>query len=162
MIVSLIAAMAENRVIGKDNDMPWHLPADLKHFRRNTIGKPVIMGRRTHESIGHPLPQRLNIVLTRDPGYQAPGCIVADSPDAALAAAGDAEEVMVMGGATLYQIFMERARRIYLTEIHAKVEGDTYFPEFTPFLWKLISREDHQPDEDNPLAYSFLIYERDL
>lgn len=158
--LSLIAAMAENRVIGRDNAMPWHLPADLKHFKELTWGKPVIMGRRTYHSIGRALPGRTNIVLTRDHAFRAPGCLTATSDDQALELAGPVPEVMVMGGANLYELYLRRATRIYLTLIHATIHGDTLFPPFEGPSWALRTREDHGPDDRNPLAYSFLVFDR--
>jgi dihydrofolate reductase len=128
MKISLIAAMGENRVIGVDNRMPWHLSADLKRFRQITLGKPILMGRRTHESIGKPLPGRENIVLTRDSAYQSPGCTLVHNRDQAVRAAGDAPELMVIGGAGLYQEFLPLADRLYLTLIQHTFEGDTFFP----------------------------------
>ena len=127
MKISLIVAMAENRVIGVDNRMPWHLSADLKRFRKITSGNPIVMGRKTHESIGRPLPDRVNIVLTRDSSYQALGCIVVHNLEQAMRAAGEAAELMVVGGAGLYREFLPLADRIYLTLIHRAFDGDTFF-----------------------------------
>jgi dihydrofolate reductase len=158
-IISFVVAMARNRVIGHDNGLPWRLPADLRHFKSVTMGKPIIMGRKTFESIGRPLPGRANIVVTRDPAYQAEGCVVAHSIEAALAAAGDAEEVMVIGGADFYRQLLPRADRIYLTLIDAEFAGDASFPELDPVQWQERSREDHAPDADNPYPYSFIVLE---
>ena len=160
MLVSLVVAMSENRVIGRDNDLPWRLPADLAHFKRLTLGKPIIMGRKTYESIGRPLPGRQNIVLTRDATFQAPGCDICLDLDQAMAAAGDAEEVMIIGGGALYETLLERADRIYLTEVHADIEGDTWFPELDTSSWKEVTRERHAADERNRLDYSFVTLER--
>ncbi|MEJ2059907.1 MAG: type 3 dihydrofolate reductase [Gammaproteobacteria bacterium] len=159
-MLTLVVAMAHDRVIGRDNEMPWHLPADLKHFKSITLGKPVVMGRRTYESIGRPLPGRLNIVITRDHGYEAPGCTVVASLDAALAAAGDAQEVMVIGGANLYAQVIERAERMYLTLIDAELEGDTHFPEYDAQAWRVCAREPHSADEKNAYPYEFVTLER--
>lgn len=160
MRVSLIAALAENRVIGRNNTLPWRLPADLKRFRRLTTGHPVILGRKNYESIGRPLPERTNIVVTRDRGYRAPGCVVVDSLDAAYAAAGDAAEIFIIGGAELYAQTLARADRLYLTLVHAMVPGDTYFPEFDRAEWVEIERERREPDADHAHAYSFVTYDR--
>ena len=153
--------MAQNRVIGVNNTLPWRLPADLGHFRRITTGHHVIMGRRNHESIGKPLPGRNNIVVTRNPDYHAPGCVVTHSLDEALAAAQKDAEVFIIGGAEIYRQAFGRADRIYLTLVHADVHGDTYFPEFDPAQWRETSRERHAADEKNPYAYSFLTYDRE-
>lgn len=158
--VSLIAAMAENRVIGVNNTLPWRLPADLRHFRRLTTGHHVIMGRRNYESIGKPLPDRTNIVVTRNPDYRAPGCLVKHSLEDALAATNDDPEVFVIGGAEIYRQALDRADRLYLTLVHAQVQGDTYFPPFDEKHWQEIGRERHEPDEKNPHACTFLIYDR--
>jgi dihydrofolate reductase len=158
-ILSFVVAMARNGVIGKDNGLPWRLPADLRHFKAVTLGKPIIMGRKTFESIGRPLPGRTNIVVTRDPACQAEGCLVAHSIEAALEAAGDAEEVMIIGGADFYRQLLPRADRIYLTLIDAEIEGDTWFPELDENRWRERSREDHAADADNPYPYSFIVLE---
>ena len=160
MIVSLFVAMSENRVIGRDGQLPWRLPADLQYFRRNTMGKPIVMGRRTFESIGRPLPGRTNIVVTSDRAYQVTGCIIVHSIDDALLAAGAAEEVMLIGGAVLYQQVLSKAIRIYLTLIHADIVGDTYFPELDS-TWLEIWREDHPADSDNAYSYSFILLQRE-
>ncbi len=158
--ISLIAALAENRVIGRNNTLPWRLPADLKHFRALTTGHPVILGRKNYESIGRPLPERTNIVVTRDRGYRAPGCVVVDSLDAAFAAAGDADEVFIIGGAELYAQTLGRADRLYLTLVHATVPGDTLFPEYDPGAWVEVTRERHEPDASHAYPYSFVTYDR--
>jgi dihydrofolate reductase len=162
--VTLIAALARNRVIGTRNALPWRLPADLRRFKAVTLGHPVIMGRRTHESIlvslGRPLPGRVNIVVTRAPDYAAPGCIVAASLEAALAAAAPAKEVFVIGGAEIYRAALPLADRLHLTEIDADYEGDARFPEFAPTEWKEISRAPHPPDEEFASSYAFVVYER--
>lgn len=160
MNVSLVAAMDRNRVIGMRNDLPWRLPADLRHFKRVTMGHPVVMGRRTWESIGRPLPGRTNIVLSRQPGYRARGAAVVGSIEAARAAAGECDELMIIGGARLYGEVLAEADRIYLTEIHAEFEGDAYFPELNQDEWLCVSREDFERDEKNPYDYSFTVLER--
>ena len=158
--LSIIAALADNRVIGINNTLPWRLPADLKHFRNLTTGHPVIMGRRNYESIGRPLPERDNIVLTRDNGYAAPGCKVVHTLEAALDAAHGAPHAFIIGGAEIYAQTMERVRRMYLTYVHATVEGDTFFPAFRADDWREIARERHEPDERHAYAYSFVTLER--
>lgn len=177
MIISLISAMGRNRVIGINNTLPWRLPADLKHFKQITLGKPVLMGRKTYESIGKPLPDRTNIIISGDSNYQIPGCSVVNSIDAALAAATGYEEIMVIGGAALYQQLLPRADRLYLTLIDENFNGDAWFPEykliapdhestgntdalFQRAQWHEIERTDHAPDASNPYQYSFLILER--
>lgn len=160
MLVSLIVAIADNGVIGAENALPWRLPEDMRWFRRQTTGKPVVMGRKTHESIGRPLPERTNIVLTRDPDYRVAGCTVVHDIDQALAAAGDAGEVMVMGGAEVYRQFLPRARRLYLTRVHMQPEGDAAFPAIEPEQWREVERDDRRPDADHAVAYSFLVLER--
>jgi dihydrofolate reductase len=158
--VSLIAAMAENRVIGVHNTLPWHLPADLKHFRQITTGHHVIMGRRNYESIGKPLPNRTNIVVTRNRHFHAPGCVVAHSLEEALEGARNDQEIFIIGGAEIYRQAFDRADRLYLTLVHANIAGDTYFPAFDPDQWHEIRREQHEADDQNSYAYSFLMYDR--
>lgn len=160
MKVALIVAMDEQGLIGKDNDLPWKISADLQYFRRTTMGKPIIMGRNTHESIGRPLPGRQNIVISSQQNYRAEGCDVVQSIDAALALCSDAEQVMVMGGASLYQQILPLADTLYLTRVHASLDGDTWFPEWSEQDWQLISSEDHQADENNEFDYSFQLYQR--
>ena len=160
-VLSVIAAMARNRVIGRDNQLPWHLPADLQHFKATTLGKPMIMGRRTWESLPGLLPGRPHIVVTRDPGYRAEGARVAHSLEQAIElAAGLGDEVMLIGGAELYAQALPLADRLYLTEVDAEVDGDAWFPEFDPADWSLLSREDHAADERNAHPYRFLSYRR--
>ncbi|MBL0625216.1 type 3 dihydrofolate reductase [Aeromonas jandaei] len=157
MKISMIAAMAHDRVIGKDNQMPWHMPADLAHFKRVTLGKPVLMGRKTFESIGRPLPGRRNLVISRNPDYQADGIEVVGSVEAALALLTDNEvaEVMVIGGGHLYAELLPKADCLYLTRIELEVEGDTRFPAFADEQWQCVEREVHQADEKNPHPYRF-------
>ena len=160
MKISIIVAMAANGVIGRDNQLPWHLPADLKHFKKTTMGKPILMGRKTWESIGRPLPGRANIVITRDSTYTAAGCEVVNSIDAAIAAAGEQDEVMVIGGAELYRQVLPDTDTIYLTRIHEVVEGDTRFPEIHNTEWHQVERVDHEADEKNTHNYSFIRLDR--
>ena len=157
MKISMIAAMAHDRVIGKDNQMPWHLPADLAHFKRVTLGKPVLMGRKTFESIGRPLPGRRNLVISRNPDYQAEGIEVVGSVEAALAllAGSSVEELMVIGGGHLYAEMLPSADCLYLTRIDLAVEGDTRFPAFDDGQWRRIACESQPADEKNPHPYSF-------
>jgi len=159
MRVSLIAAVAENGVIGNANALPWRLPADLKRFRRLTLGHPIIMGRRSYESIGRPLPERRNIVVTRG-AFAAAGCVVACTLADAFAAAAGAAEVFVIGGADVYAQTIARAGRIYVTEVHASVSGDTYFPAFDRRGWQETARERHDADTEHRHAYSFVTLER--
>jgi dihydrofolate reductase len=160
MNISIIVAMAANGVIGDENGLPWHLPADLKHFKQITMGKPILMGRKTWESIGRPLPGRTNIVITRDTGYSAAGCEVVNSIDAAIAAAGEQDEVMVIGGAELYRQVLPATNTIYLTRIHAAFEGDTRFPEIRDTEWHQTERLDYEADEDNLHSFSFIRLDR--
>jgi len=160
-ILSLIVATAENNVIGKANTMPWHLPADLAYFKKTTLGKPIIMGRKTFESIGRPLPNRQNIVVTRDVSYQAEGIDIVDSIEKALSLVSEAEEVMVIGGGTVYQSCLAQADRLYITHIHAKIEGDTYFPDYDRENdWKKVCCESYQADERNAYNMDFCVYQR--
>lgn len=160
MIISLIAAVGANWVIGKGGELPWRLPADLRRFKATTLGKPVVMGRKTYESIGQPLSDRLNIVITSNRSYEAPGCIVVHSIDQALSAAKSKDEIMIIGGAAIYQQFIAIADRIYLTKIDESFEGDVYFPEVNLEEWQEISRESIANDRDRPYGYHFVIYER--
>ncbi|WP_455234718.1 type 3 dihydrofolate reductase [Thiogranum longum] len=160
MRVSLVVAMAENRVIGRDNELPWRLSADLQHFKALTMGKPIIMGRKTYESIGRPLPGRICIVVTRDSSYTAEGCRVAHSVGQALETAAGYDEVMIIGGADLYGQLLERADRLYLTLVRAEIDGDAWFPEFDAQQWREIARESHQADEKNQYDYDFVTLER--
>ncbi|AZQ83253.1 type 3 dihydrofolate reductase [Colwellia sp. Arc7-635] len=159
-ILSMIAAHANNRVIGKDNDMPWYLPADLAYFKKTTLGKPIIMGRKTYESIGRPLPGRKNIVISRDGDYKATGVEVVNSVEAALALVSDCEEVMVIGGGAIYQHCLVAAQRLYITHIEADIAGDTYFPEYDLKVWKKVSSTLHPSDDKNPYQLDFSVYEK--
>jgi dihydrofolate reductase len=157
----MIAAMAENRVIGADNDMPWHLPADLKHFKAITMGKPVIMGRKTYESIGKALPGRPNIVITTNPTYSLDDAIVVTSIEAAMKEASAFEDVMIIGGGSVYQSMLEQAERLYLTFIDLKIAGDTQFPDYERNAqWNEVARDEHQKDDKNPYDYTFVTLQR--
>ena len=160
MRITLIAAVARNGVIGRAGQLPWRLPGDLKRFKEITWGHPVIMGRRTWESIGRALPGRRNIVVSRRPGFSAPGCDVVGSLDDALAAAGGATEAFIIGGAELYRAALPRAARLHLTRVQADVEGDVRFPEIRAEEWRCIGTEDHPADERDPLACRVEILER--
>lgn len=144
MVISIIAAMGKNRIIGKNNSLPWKLTEDMKRFKELTAGKPVIMGRKTFESIGRHLPNRLNIVVTHDRNYKAEGCIVANSAEEALKAAEGNEEIMVIGGAQIYKEFLPIANKMYLTLINENFEGDAYFPDYNKNEWKEVRREEHK------------------
>ena len=153
--------MADERVIGIENRLPWKLPADMKWFRQHTLGKPIVMGRKTFESFGaRPLPERKNIVITRDKNYQAKGIIVVNTIDEALKEAGAAEEVMIIGGASFYEQMLAKADRLYITQVHGKFDGDAFFPVFDMSVWKETSCEEHVDDEKNPYRYSFSIFDR--
>lgn len=160
MRISIIVAMTAQRVIGRGGGMPWHLPAELRYFKETTMGRPIVMGRRTHESIGRVLPGRQNIVVTRDRSYTSQGVSVVHSLDEAIAAAGDVPEIMVIGGETLYREVLGRAGRIYLTLVHARLEGDTWFPELDAGEWREVSRSERAADEQNPYPMSFIILDR--
>lgn len=160
MEVTLIAAMDLNRVIGRDDGMPWHLPADFAWFKKNTLGKPIVMGRTTYESIGRPLPKRTNIVLSRRPDFDAPGCLVASDIDQAFALAGDVDEVMICGGGALYEALMPRATRLLVTVVHACVDGDTRFPAFSLNDWEVVSVHHLDADEKNAFDTSYWVLTR--
>lgn len=160
--LSLIVAMDENRLIGNDNQLPWRLPADLAFFKRTTMGKPIVMGRRTFESIGRPLPGRRNIVITRNLQFAAEGCEIVNSIERALTSCGDHDELMLIGGASLYQQTMEQVSCMYITRIHHHFSGDTWFPEFDSAQWKIENQQDFDADQGNPFAYSFVKYVREL
>lgn len=161
--LSILVAMAKNRVIGKDNALPWHLSADLKHFKAITMGHPIIMGRKTYESIGRPLPGRTNLIMTHQKGYQVAGAITVNSIDEALKACQASidgnNEVFLIGGAALYRQTLEACHRIYITEIQQDFDGDTFFPEFNKTEWQEITREKHF-SEDDKLEYHFVMLDR--
>ncbi len=158
--LSIIVAMDRNRLIGRDNQLPWKLPADLQYFKATTMGKPIVMGRKTWESLGRPLPGRQNIVISRNTDYVAEGADVVHSVDEALSCAGDVEEVMIIGGANLYAQALNDVKNLYITAVDDEFEGDAWFPEFDDSEWKLVSTEEHQPDEKNIHSYAFLKYSR--
>lgn len=158
--VSVIAALAKNRVIGIDNRLPWRLPEDLAHFKALTLGHPILMGRKTFESLGRPLPGRTNVVITRNPGYHPEGCLVADSIPAALALCGQADEVFFIGGAELYAQVIPLADRLYLTEVDIEVQGDAWFPDFDRGAFSETSREARMGQKGDALNFDFVMYER--
>ncbi|MGI9302559.1 MAG: dihydrofolate reductase [Gammaproteobacteria bacterium] len=154
--ISLIAAMSRNRVIGKDGAMPWHLPADLQRFKSITMGKAMLMGRKTFESLGRLLPGRRHLVLTRNPRFAYQGCDVVHSLDEATTLLGDEPELMVIGGASVYRATLPHARRFYLTLIHTEIDGDVLFPEYDATEWKEVAREERPADDRNPYDLSFI------
>ena len=158
-LITLIVAVADNGVIGRDNTLPWHLPEDLKRFKRLTLGKPIVMGRKTFESIGKPLPGRQNIVVTRDPNYLREGVTLARSADDALRAAGEVPEVMVIGGAELFRSLLPRAGRVHLTRVHGNIEGDIRW-ELDEREWQVVTREGHVADERHAYAMTFELWEK--
>jgi len=160
-IISMIAAMAHHRVIGIRNRMPWHLPSDMKWFRQHTLGKPIVMGRKTFESFGSkPLPGRTNIIITRDASYQAADSIVVTSIEQAIEAAGAVDELMIIGGASFYEQMLPHTDRLYLTYVDAEIEGDAWFPEFDENQWQEIERIHRPADEKNKYPHDFVILER--
>ncbi len=166
MKVALIAAFAQNRVVGIDNTLPWHLPEDLKYFKRTTSGKAIIMGRKTYESIGRPLPNRTNIVVSRNPEFKADGVVTVSTLEEAITHAesvnhiNGVDEVMIIGGAAIYEASLPMADRLYLTHVHANVKGDAYFPEVDLTAWNEVGREDFEKDDSNPFDYSFAVYDK--
>jgi len=158
--VSVIAALARNRVIGIENRLPWRLPEDLAHFKALTLNHPILMGRKPFESLGRPLPGRTNIVITRNPGYRRDGCLVADSIPAALALCRDAAEIFFIGGAELYGQAIPLADRLYLTEVDIEAEGDARFPDYDRSAFREISRESHTGEKGDALEFDFAVYER--
>jgi len=160
MRISLVVAVSENGVIGRDVGLPWHLPADLQHFKRVTLGHPILMGRRTHESIGRPLPGRANLILSRNPDYIAPGCAVVRNWTRALEAADDAAELMVIGGEAVYRLALAQADRIYLTRVHADVEGDAHFPDLNPADWREMQSRARPADDANAFDLTFIVLDR--
>ena len=159
--ISLIAAMGHGRVIGIENRLPWKLPADMKWFRLHTLGKPIVMGRKTFESFGSkPLPDRHNIVITRNADYRAEGATVVTSIDEAIAAAGEVPEIMIIGGASFYAQMLPRADRLYLTLVDIQVTGDAWFPEYASTDWRVREEHRHEVDEKNAHAMRFMVLER--
>lgn len=162
MTISLVVAAAANNAIGKDGIMPWHLPNDMKHFKNVTWGMPVVMGRKTFDSLGKALPGRKNIVITRQSGWKAAATVVVKSIDDALFVAkeADANEVMIIGGGEIYRALFDKAKRIYLTRVEAEPEADTFFPSLDPQQWYLVSQRNHEADGKNAYNYSFQVWER--
>lgn len=160
MTVSLVVARAENGVIGKDNQLPWRLPADLRFFRQLTTGHTIIMGRKTFESIGKPLPNRRSIVITRRQDFHAHGVDVAQSVDEAVTLARGEDEIFIVGGAEIYRAALPVTDRMYVTIVHASPEGDVWFPTYDESEWTTIKKERHEPDERNAMGYSFVVMER--
>ncbi len=160
MIVSIVVAIAQNNAIGKNNQLLWHLPADLKHFKQITSGHTIIMGRKTYDSIGRPLPNRRNIVITRNTDLAIEGAEVVTNLDDALALCDQEDEVFIVGGAQIYEHALAKTNRIHLTTVHETYDADTFFPEIDKKDWKVINSEDHGPDEKNAVAYTFSTLER--
>lgn len=160
MRVSIIVAVAENGVIGNADDLPWRLSSDLKRFKRTTMGHHMIMGRKTFDSIGRPLPGRTSIILSRNKQLQVEGCVVANNLDQAVACAGDDNEVFVIGGRQIYELALPKTDRMYWTEVHAQPVGDTYFPDVDWGEWKMVSAEELAADEKNEYATTYKIYDR--
>ncbi|MEI8385250.1 MAG: dihydrofolate reductase [Nitrosomonadaceae bacterium] len=162
--LSILVAMAKNRVIGKNNTLPWQLPPDLKRFKQLTMGHHIVMGRKTYESIGRPLPGRTSIIITRQTDYQAPGAIVVASIDQALKVSSEGQEIdqeiFVIGGAEIYQQALELCQRIYITEIQQEFDGDTLFPELNQQEWREISREKHRLNDGGGFEYHFVVLDR--
>ena len=160
MRISLVVAASTNNVIGRNGELPWHIGEDLRHFKAVTMGHPIVMGRRTFESIGRALPGRLNIVVTRNPHYVAEGCTVVDSPAAALRAADEAEEVMIIGGSEIYRLFLPMAERVYLTRVEAKIDGDATFPALESNTWRIVDEQRFEADESREYTFSFQTLDR--
>ena len=157
-VLSIIVAMARNRVIGVDDKLPWHIPGDLKYFKGLTMGHHIIMGRKTYESIGRPLPGRTTVIVSRDPGYAQDGCLIAHSLDEAIRLAEGDDQVFFVGGGSLYEQALPRVGRLYITEIQADYDGDAHFPEFDRAIWREVSR-DRRRSEDG-LEFDYVVYER--
>jgi len=160
MRISLIVAASANHAIGVRGELPWHLPNDFKYFKKKTLGKPVVMGRHTWDSIGRALPDRHNIVITRQADFVAPSATVAGSPADALEAAGNADELMIIGGAQIYELFFDLATRIYLTRVNTEVDGDVFFSRPDLSQWSLVSCDTHPVDDRHAFSYEFRVYER--
>ena len=162
VLISLVVAAATNNGIGKDGKMPWHLPNDMKHFKNVTWGMPIVMGRKTFESLGKALPGRKNIVVTHNPDWKAEGAIAVQKIEDALFVAKetDAKEIMVIGGGEIYKLLFAKAKRIYMTRVEADPEADTFFPAIHPKEWQLVSQKNHEADEKNAYNYSFQTWER--
>ncbi|MCO4291435.1 dihydrofolate reductase [Solitalea sp. MAHUQ-68] len=162
MTLSIIVAKAENNVIGNNNTLIWHLPADLKYFKNLTTGNTIIMGRKTYDSIGKPLPNRRNIVISRNTDLKIAGCEVVNSLDEALKMSGNEEHVFIIGGAEIYKQALNKVDTLYITEVKSTFEGDAFLDEISPEIWHEVSREDHLADEKNKVNYSFVTYKRTL
>ena len=160
MIISIIAAVAENNAIGKNGQLPWHLPADLKHFKNLTMGHHIIMGRKTFESVGKPLPGRTNIIITRQKDFETENCIVVHSLDEAIKSVVDDDDPFICGGAEIYKQALDIADKMYLTRIHEEFDGDTFFPEIDMNVWRETEREKSKPDEKCKYYYSFCVFKR--
>ena len=158
--ISLIAALSKNHVIGKDNQLPWHLPNDFDYFKSSTLNKPIVMGRKTFESLGKPLPKRRNVIITRQTDFQINDCEVFSTIDAALDALADEPEIMIIGGATIYEQTIDRADYLYLTIVDAEINGDTYFPKWHDTDWQVISEKPHTADAQHAFSYTFLILKK--
>jgi dihydrofolate reductase len=159
-MISIIVAASTNNCIGEQGSLPWTLSDDLKRFKRLTMGKPIVMGRITWESIGRPLPGRQNIVLTRQAGFVADGCDVVATPAEALAVAAVADEIMIIGGSQVYELFLPKANRLYFTRVHADIDGDAFFPALDEAAWRLVDSKTHTADSANQFAFEFRDYER--
>lgn len=162
MIISTIVAKAKNNVIGKDNDIPWYLPADLKYFKKTTLNHHIIMGRKCFQSIGKPLPKRTNVIVTRNPFYIVSNCYIASSVEEALEIAREngEEEAIIIGGGEIYKLTQSLWDKMYITEVDTEIEGDIYFPEIDTDKWNKVSEEFHEKDTKNEYDYSFLVYEK--
>jgi len=160
MITSIIVAMDMNRVIGKDNQLPWRLPRELQYVKQTTMGHPIILGRKNYEAIGRPLPGRRNIVMTKDPQFSAEGCEIAHSVEEVYQLCEGEEEIFIFGGEQIYKLFLEKTDKLYVTVIHHEFEGDTFFPEIDYNQWKEISKVQGITDEKNPYTYFYHVYER--
>ncbi len=160
MIVSIIAAMDKNRLIGRDNDLPWRLPSDLAHFKKVTMSKPILMGRKTYDSIGRPLPGRKNIILSRDKNLEIEGVTVVNSLEEAMSAAWDADELMVIGGSAVYERVLPITQRMYLSLIDGEFEGDTWFPEFDEKDWEIVESEEQPAGEKGVPGCRFVTFQR--
>lgn len=161
-MITIIAAIGNQNELGKDNDLIWHLPADLKRFKKVTSGNYIIMGRNTYESIGRPLPNRTTVIITRNKTYQQEGCVVVHSIEEALEVSKEQEQVFIIGGAKIYEQCMAKdlVDRLDITQVHAKFEADVFFPEIDPNIWEVVAKEDHKADEKNQFDYSFLSYQK--
>ena len=159
-MISIIVAASTNNVIGVRGALPWKISDDLKRFKKLTMGKPIVMGRLTWESIGRPLPGRQNIIITRQHDFSAPGCDVVDSPAGALAIAADADEIMIIGGGQIYDLFLPKAGRLHITRVHTELDGDAFFPPVDAADWQLVASESHAASAANEFAFDFRTYER--